>query len=81
MTTNTPVLSLKGLTKQFNKGTPNQNTVLNDLNLEVKKGDFITIIGGNGAGKSTLLNSIAGNFMIDKGSILLGEKDLTPLKE
>lgn len=81
MTTNTPVLSLKGLTKQFNKGTPNQNTILNDLNLEVKKGDFITIIGGNGAGKSTLLNSIAGNFMIDKGSILLGEKDLTPLKE
>ncbi|EDP68370.1 ABC transporter ATP binding protein [Carnobacterium sp. AT7] len=78
---NTPVLSLKGITKQFNKGTANQNTVLNQLDLEVKKGDFITIIGGNGAGKSTLLNSIAGNFMIDKGSIMLGDKNLTALKE
>ena len=44
---NTPVLSLKGITKQFNKGTANQNTVLNQLDLEVKKGDFITIIAGN----------------------------------
>ena len=76
-----PVLSLREITKQFNKGTANQNTVLNKLNLEVKKGDFITIIGGDGAGKSTLLNSIAGNFMIDNGKILLGDKELTTVKE
>lgn len=78
---NTPVLTLKGITKQFNKGTANQNTVLNQLSLEVEKGDFITIIGGNGAGKSTLLNSIAGNFMIDHGTVMLGNRDLTTLKE
>ncbi|MBT2731397.1 ATP-binding cassette domain-containing protein [Carnobacterium sp. ISL-102] len=77
----TPVLILKGITKQFNKGTANQNTVLNQLSLEVEKGDFLTIIGGNGAGKSTLLNSIAGNFMIDQGTIMLENRDLTTLKE
>lgn len=35
-----PVLSLREITKQFNKGTANQNTVLNKLNLEVKKRRF-----------------------------------------
>ncbi|MGB3160211.1 ABC transporter ATP-binding protein [Carnobacterium sp.] len=75
------ILTLKGISKTFYLGTPNQNNVLNNLNLTVKKGDFITIIGGNGSGKSTLLNSIAGTFLIDKGSIKIKEKEMNKLKE
>ncbi|WP_414840292.1 ABC transporter ATP-binding protein [Carnobacterium sp. TMP28] len=75
------VLILKDISKTFYPGTFNQNNVLNELNLTVKKGDFITIIGGNGSGKSTLLNSIAGTFLVDKGSIKINEKEIKKLKE
>ncbi|WP_034550110.1 ABC transporter ATP-binding protein [Carnobacterium funditum] len=81
MMTQNDVLILKDISKSFYPGTPNQNNVLNQLNLTVKKGDFITIIGGNGSGKSTLLNSIAGTFLIDKGSIKINDEEIKKLKE
>lgn len=65
------LLSLKSIYKTFEKGTINENRVLQGLDLEVEKGDFISVIGGNGAGKSTLLNSIAGVVKVDEGDILL----------
>ena len=52
------MLKLIDICKTFNKGTVNEKTALNHLNLEVKDGDFITIIGSNGAGKSTMFNAI-----------------------
>ena len=71
------VLTLENLHHTFEKGTINENHVLKGINLSLKPGDFVTIIGGNGAGKSTLLNSIAGTFSVDQGQILLNEKNIT----
>ncbi|MCI3029567.1 ATP-binding cassette domain-containing protein [Desemzia sp. C1] len=79
--TDQPVLSLKEISKTFQKGTANENHVLKALSLDVNKGDFITIIGGNGSGKSTLLNSIAGNVLVDSGQININDDDVTKLKE
>ena len=73
----TDVLTLENLHHTFEKGTINENHVLKGINLSLKPGDFVTIIGGNGAGKSTLLNSIAGSFSVDQGHVLLNGKDLT----
>ena len=70
------VLTLENLHHTFEKGTINENHVLKGINLSLKPGDFVTIIGGNGAGKSTLLNSIAGTFSVDQGQILLNEKNI-----
>ena len=67
----TDVLTLENLHHTFEKGTINENHVLKGINLSLKPGDFVTIIGGNGAGKSTLLNSIAGSFSVDQGRVLL----------
>lgn len=70
------VLTLKNLHQIFEIGTENEHHALKGLNLTLKKGEFITIIGGNGAGKSTLLNSIAGLLPPTEGEVLLGEKNL-----
>jgi len=65
------MLIIKKLTKYFAKNTPHEILALNDFNLCIRKGDFITIIGSNGAGKSTLLNLIAGTLRQNKGEIKL----------
>ncbi len=70
------MISISDLSKAFNKGI-NEVQALNRVNLKVKEGDFITIIGSNGAGKSTFLNAIAGCFSIDSGHIFLDNKDIT----
>ena len=54
------MLKITNLQKTFNPGTINAKTALCGLDLHLKDGDFVTVIGGNGAGKSTLLNAIAG---------------------
>lgn len=54
------MLQIKNLTKTFYNSYGNPNTVLENLSLTVKKGEFVSIIGSNGTGKSTLLNLISG---------------------
>lgn len=75
------MLKLENVCKTFNAGTVNEKIALNGLNLELKEGEFVTVIGGNGAGKSTMLNSVAGVFGIDSGSISIDGIDVTHLPE
>ncbi len=75
------MLTLSNVSKTFNPGTPDEKKALNDLNLHLDRGDFVTIIGANGAGKSTLFNAIAGSFLTDSGSIVLDGQDISFLPE
>jgi len=75
------MLKVTNLQKTFNRGTVNAKTALNGLNLHLKDGDFVTVIGGNGAGKSTLLNAIAGVWKPDFGTIEIDGVDVTPMPE
>ncbi len=75
------MLEIKNIHKTFNKGTVNEKTALNGLNLVLNDGDFCTVIGGNGAGKSTMLNAIAGVWPVDKGSIMIDGADVSALPE
>lgn len=75
------LLELKGVTKIFGEGTVNEKVALEDINLTLAEGDFVTVIGNNGAGKSTMLNCIAGVHNVDKGSIVLDGRDVTKLPE
>ena len=65
------MLKLENIWKTFNAGTVNEKVALSGLNLHIKEGEFITVIGGNGAGKSTMLNAIAGVFGVDEGKIVI----------
>ncbi|MCI9074750.1 MAG: ABC transporter ATP-binding protein [Dorea sp.] len=75
------MLELQNLHKTFNRGTINEKAALAGVNLQLKPGDFVTIIGGNGAGKSTTLNAIAGVWPIDQGSIMVDGVDISGLSE
>ncbi len=75
------MLRLDNISKTFNPGTVNEKAALTKLSLELKDGDFATIVGSNGAGKSTMFNAIAGTFIVDEGNIYLGDEDITFKKE
>lgn len=71
------MLKIHSISKTFNPGTVNEKKALTNLNLQLDKGDFVTILGSNGAGKSTLFNAIAGTFVVDSGSIILDGANIT----
>ncbi|HHX36788.1 MAG TPA: ATP-binding cassette domain-containing protein [Clostridiaceae bacterium] len=71
------MLDIVHLRKIFNPGTPNETMAIYDLNLHLKPGDFVTLIGGNGAGKSTLLNCVAGVYPPNAGVITINGNDVT----
>ncbi len=71
------MISIKNVSKTFNKGTVNEKRALDNLNFEINDGDFITVIGGNGAGKSTMLNAIAGVFPVDCGKVEIDGVNVT----
>lgn len=75
------MISLHNCTKYFHKGSVNEVFALDAITLDVKEGDFVTVIGSNGAGKSTLLNSIAGVFPLDSGTVVVGKRDVTGFPE
>lgn len=66
---NTPMLSIKEVHKSFG-----ENKVLKGIDLEIYKGDVISIIGGNGAGKSTLMKILMGIYDADCGKIFINGK-------
>ena len=75
------MLELKSIYKIFNAGTVNEKIALRGVDLHLKEGEFVTVIGGNGAGKSTMLNCVAGVHNVDGGQILIGGTDVTKLPE
>lgn len=62
-------INIKGLKKNFSSNGLESNTILIDINLDIKSGDILSIIGSNGAGKTTLLNIIADRLNYDEGSV------------
>ena len=75
------MLKLENICKTFNPGTINEKKALKSIDLHLKPGDFVTVIGGNGAGKSTMLNAVAGVWPVDEGSIVIDGVDVTGLPE
>lgn len=73
------ILKLKDVSKEYGlRGF--RTRVLNNINLTVNKGDFISIMGPSGAGKTTLLNLISTLDKPTKGEIIFDGKDITKIK-
>lgn len=75
------MLKIKGLSKSFNQGTENELTIFTDLNLHIKKGEFVSVLGENGCGKSTLFNIIRGSLTQEGGDVIINDKNMNKLKE
>ena len=73
------MLKLNQINKLFNEATPDEKVALDQINLELRPGDFMTVIGSNGAGKSTMLNMISGALSPDFGTIEIEKKDVTKM--
>lgn len=69
------IITIKNLTKIYRGGV--DVTALNDINLEIKKGEFLAIVGPSGSGKSTLLNMIGLLDTPTSGQIFLDDIDVT----
>ena len=65
------VLKLTGINKYFGS-----NHVIHDVNLDIRKGDFVTFLGPSGCGKTTLLRMVAGFYEPDEGQILLNGRNI-----
>lgn len=69
--------------KVFNKSGNKEDlkVALNHMNIDIKEGEFVTIIGGNGSGKSTFFNCVSGVYVLDDGKIIINGSDVTKTKE
>ena len=78
MNNNENIIEIKGLKKSYDNG---KIKALNSMDLEVKKGEFISIMGPSGSGKSSLLNMIGALDTADEGSITVAGIDLMKTKK
>jgi nitrate/nitrite transport system ATP-binding protein len=74
---NQPILTLSGITKSYSSANGTATDVLGGIDLEVREGEFIAILGFSGAGKTTLMNCIAGLTQPDGGQMLLKGQPIT----
>ena len=58
----------------------NDKPSVDDLNLDIKDGEFLVLVGPSGCGKSTTLRMLAGLEEVNKGRILIGGKDVTTMQ-
>lgn len=73
-----PFISIRSLTKTYSKGV-NAVTPLDDLTLDVPKGEFLSLMGPSGSGKTTLLNLIAGIDTPTSGQLIIDDRDIANL--
>lgn len=72
------LVEIRGLTKSFKKGD-DMVTPLDEVDLDIEKGEFLSLMGPSGTGKSTLLNLVAGIDRPTKGSIQVADTVVTKL--
>lgn len=75
------IINLKNIFKRFYIGKPNELEILHGINLKVRQGEFISIVGASGSGKTTLMNLIGVLDRPTEGSYMLDDVDVCQAKD
>lgn len=75
------MIKLSNLVKICNKGQVNEHAVLENINLEISRGEMVSVIGKSGAGKSTLLQVLAGITGYDEGEYYFGRQLINKMSD
>lgn len=76
-----PILEVTHLTKEYEMGKDNKQTVLDNIDMTIAEGEFVSIMGPSGSGKSTLLYSVSGMDRVTSGKVRFCETDVTAMAE
>jgi len=74
------LVEMEHINLTYNRGKDNAFQSLFDVNLTIKKGEFVVILGPSGCGKSSLLNIIAGLEDPDEGNVRINDIDILKMK-
>jgi len=75
------IIEMKDIKKSFYIGTPNQLNILKGIDITVKEGEFVSIIGTSGSGKSTLMNIIGALDRATSGEYVLDETNINDISD
>ena len=75
------IIDMKNITKSFYIGTPNQLNILKGIDITVKEGEFVSIIGTSGSGKSTLMNIIGALDRATSGEYILDNTNINDISD
>lgn len=78
---NKNMIQITNLTKTYQKGNTNEIVAVDNVSLDVKEGEFLTILGPSGSGKTTLLNIIGGLDKPSSGEVVIDDLNLSKLNE
>lgn len=77
---NVEIMNVKNLSKRYGKGE-NEFLALNNINIKIKKGEFVAIVGKSGSGKSTLLNLLGGLDTPTEGTVIINNQDIYQMSD
>ena len=80
LSTAKPVLHCQALCKRYRQGD-GELTILDNIELVVKKGEMLAIVGPSGAGKTTLLHMLGGLDLPSSGRVLINDRDIAALND
>ena len=75
------IIQIKNLTKVYEVNKNNKTTALDNINLEIKKGELVILKGSSGSGKSTILSSLAGLCKPTSGEVIINNERISKLPD
>lgn len=75
------ILEAKHVNKIYSLGKDSQQHILKDINMEIRAGEFVSVMGPSGSGKSTLLYTISGMDKMTSGKVIFSDKEISAMHE